>query len=945
MGCQQDHPDHQTCTECEFDPFVRNHFFTGKMMGAGEFITESRYQAEKMRHHNLRLHGWGVVCGLRVRQHPSPDCRGRYVLVDPGSALDCCGHEILVARQEILDVGQHPLVKQKTADGLLHALQVAVCYRECPTEEVPVLYDECGCDDTQCAPNRILESFSYDVLVDPPLSFDFGTGATLGAFVLSDLHGVTGPMRASAAGKVALIDPGNARRAWVLDPAHRSLLGLDLPAAARALAMAPDGMRFFVVTDPVAPGTLCEVRVYLTADGAEVAPLAAGTVRTLPGTTASSTFAAATSTAAARRLLVLDRGAGRLYLWAEDATAGIQDAAGGAPVAVAAGGLSFSATEDGAFAFAIGAGGVVQVIDCAAGTVAPLAGLPASARPNALAPFVRGADAMLAVASGDEHRVYLVNRGTATLAATLDLAHPPVFLHATSGAAPWLTVYEEEAGHAHVQSAALATLPPLLSAPRRAGAGPRRIVLVQADGQASLLDPAQLAQGDCASLLCRQIDDCGGCDTPDCVVLATLANYLPPMQMLDPPALDDDRAKQIARIDNRRGRRVLASTATLQAWLECLQLKNAPGRDGANGTNGTDGRPGRDGVDGLGLDANLPKIIDIGWVHGGTVNLQALDTLYTGIKDLDDARTRIAQGAEARGEVPLFTLYFNRVVTTNPRWWRQIFKLCVEAPLALPIGAPAPQNNQRAWLSPGFYWPLDFKLYGDIVEVPGPLTTPHTNEQAACAVSFILRREFFLLDNNKRGYGYMYLLLAGLLARVANQTHQLPEAQQVEQPQLCIEFKSAFAGVTDAVGRILQTGVVDGDNIGGRVGLNEARGGPILGGLNPSGNLTQGGTFESWITVGAPDRLGGADLAHGLRAVGGAPMVQGFMAAGAAMPPSANLVSAEQLGAVPGIQAALAKRLLAERARAPFAGVEDLRQRLKLDERELTLLTDRLLII
>ena len=31
-----------------------------------------------------------------------------------------------------------------------------------------MLFDECGCDDTQCAPNRILESFDLDVRIDPP---------------------------------------------------------------------------------------------------------------------------------------------------------------------------------------------------------------------------------------------------------------------------------------------------------------------------------------------------------------------------------------------------------------------------------------------------------------------------------------------------------------------------------------------------------------------------------------------------------------------------------------------------------------------------------------------------------------------------------------------------------------------------------------------------------
>jgi len=133
-----------SCPQCEFEPFVRNHFFTGKMMGAGEFVTEAQYHAEKMRHHNVRLHGWGVVCGLAVHQHPSPECRKRYVIVEPGTAIDCCGHEILVPQREIVDVAQHPAVQKIAGDGKLHTLQLTICYRDCPTEDVPELYDDCG---------------------------------------------------------------------------------------------------------------------------------------------------------------------------------------------------------------------------------------------------------------------------------------------------------------------------------------------------------------------------------------------------------------------------------------------------------------------------------------------------------------------------------------------------------------------------------------------------------------------------------------------------------------------------------------------------------------------------------------------------------------------------------------------------------------------------------
>ena len=88
-------------------------------------------------------------------------CRDRFVCIEPGSAVDCCGHEIMVREEECVDITQLPAIKalQESDDTEPPCLQVCLRYRECPTEEIPVLYDECGCDDTQCAPNRILESY------------------------------------------------------------------------------------------------------------------------------------------------------------------------------------------------------------------------------------------------------------------------------------------------------------------------------------------------------------------------------------------------------------------------------------------------------------------------------------------------------------------------------------------------------------------------------------------------------------------------------------------------------------------------------------------------------------------------------------------------------------------------------------------------------------------
>ena len=140
------------CPSCEIGPFVRNHYFTGKLMLERDFTDEQRYYIQKLRHHHQRLHGWGVVCGLKVKQHANPPCRDHFICIEPGSAIDCCGHEILVREEECIDITQLPAIKAliDQKDETPHAIQICLKYRECPTELVPVLYDDCGCDDTRC---------------------------------------------------------------------------------------------------------------------------------------------------------------------------------------------------------------------------------------------------------------------------------------------------------------------------------------------------------------------------------------------------------------------------------------------------------------------------------------------------------------------------------------------------------------------------------------------------------------------------------------------------------------------------------------------------------------------------------------------------------------------------------------------------------------------------
>src|SRR5438445_1623821 len=163
------------CPACEFGPVTRNAYWTGKLMLARDFVDEQRYVVEKHRHHNQKLHGHGVVCGLKVVQHEKDACRDRFVCVEPGTAIDCCGHDVIVRELDCLDLWAVRKIKElrdKEAAGTdtgEHVLQICIRYRECETEPVPILYDDCGCADDQCAPNRILESYELDVILDPTL--------------------------------------------------------------------------------------------------------------------------------------------------------------------------------------------------------------------------------------------------------------------------------------------------------------------------------------------------------------------------------------------------------------------------------------------------------------------------------------------------------------------------------------------------------------------------------------------------------------------------------------------------------------------------------------------------------------------------------------------------------------------------------------------------------
>src|SRR5215471_611400 len=101
------------CLPCDIAPFTRNNYFTGKLLTERDFTAEQQYMMDKLRLHHIALHGWGVVCGLKVKPHPvCPELR---IVVEPGVAIDGCGREIRVPREVELELpspAPSPLVSE-----------------------------------------------------------------------------------------------------------------------------------------------------------------------------------------------------------------------------------------------------------------------------------------------------------------------------------------------------------------------------------------------------------------------------------------------------------------------------------------------------------------------------------------------------------------------------------------------------------------------------------------------------------------------------------------------------------------------------------------------------------------------------------------------------------------------------------------------------------------
>jgi hypothetical protein len=165
----------QTCgSGCGLIVTERNRYFTGKYMAARDFRGEQEYFLSRHRLHQRLLHGWGIVCGLRVCRHPDPACADRWVVVRSGVAVDCCGRELILCEDMPVRLplpwperaAQEQAEAEEAEEGAARrrrSLLLCARYQEEPIEKIPALYHEGACDPARREANRVRERIHLEV--------------------------------------------------------------------------------------------------------------------------------------------------------------------------------------------------------------------------------------------------------------------------------------------------------------------------------------------------------------------------------------------------------------------------------------------------------------------------------------------------------------------------------------------------------------------------------------------------------------------------------------------------------------------------------------------------------------------------------------------------------------------------------------------------------------
>jgi hypothetical protein len=159
------------------DPSKHVRYTRGMVLGVDDFTQEFAYLSGRDEWLARDAIGYGTLSGLKVRTEPDgPSTRA---VVTRGVALSPRGQMIRVCSEQCADLHdwiathrtelQPHLERQSaTAPDATVNLYVVLCYRECPTDPLPIPGEPCRPDDEVMAESRTTDDFRLELRFEPP---------------------------------------------------------------------------------------------------------------------------------------------------------------------------------------------------------------------------------------------------------------------------------------------------------------------------------------------------------------------------------------------------------------------------------------------------------------------------------------------------------------------------------------------------------------------------------------------------------------------------------------------------------------------------------------------------------------------------------------------------------------------------------------------------------
>ena len=174
MSCSCFSSHTNSMTLAEPNPAKHVNFNVGMVLGVDDFTQEFAYLSGRDQWLARDLIGYGTVRGLNVRIEVDA-IKGPRVVVEAGVALSPRGQLICVPAAQCAYLKDW--VADHSADITPHVtsppdsdlqLYVVLCYRNCPTDDVPIAGEPCRSEDKLMAPSRLSDDFVLELRLERP---------------------------------------------------------------------------------------------------------------------------------------------------------------------------------------------------------------------------------------------------------------------------------------------------------------------------------------------------------------------------------------------------------------------------------------------------------------------------------------------------------------------------------------------------------------------------------------------------------------------------------------------------------------------------------------------------------------------------------------------------------------------------------------------------------